>query len=176
MRQLLLDRRPSCFDEAKESGLTNYCATAKSAAIMRKQITLLAASMVAFAGLAACGESEPEVVGEMYDPADQEELAAEEADMEVPPMVRASRSYRCADNSVVYVTFYTNDTQVGVASERSAPPTILPNEAMAAADDGAEADIAEEAAAEGPARFSGDGGTLVGTGDSITYNGQSCNA
>lgn len=137
--------------------------------------------MVAFAGLAACGESNPEVVGEMYDPNDAEELAAEEANTEVPPMVRASRSYRCADNSVVYVTFYTNDTQVGVASDRSAPPTILANEAMASAD--AETDMGAEAGDEaaapeetGPARFAGQGHTLVGTGDSVTYDGQTCNA
>lgn len=138
--------------------------------------------MAAFAGLAACGESEPEVVNEMYDPSDAEELAADEADLEVPPMVRASRSYRCADNSVIYVTFYTNDTQVGVASERGAPPTILRNEALAAAEaDTAETgeetgDAAEPEAAEGPVRFSNDGTTLVGTGDSVTYNGQTCNA
>lgn len=146
---------------------------------MRKQTLLCAASLAAFAGLAACGQSEPEVVNGMYDPEDQEGLAAEEGDMEVPPMVRASRSYRCADNSVVYVTFYTNDAQVGVASERNAPPTILPNEALAAAD--SEADAGEEGAdeaadTEGPVRFSGGGNTLVGTGDSITYNGQTCNA
>lgn len=150
---------------------------------MRKHTPLLAAaSIAAFAGLAGCGEPEPEVVGEMYDPADEEELAAQEAEIDVPPMVRASRSYRCEDNSVVYVTFYTNDTQVGVASERGAPPTILMNEAAAEdaeADGGeaaAEGEAAEAPAAEGPLRFSGEGQTLVGTGDSITYNGQTCNA
>ncbi|MCA1750116.1 MAG: hypothetical protein LC634_11550, partial [Sphingomonadales bacterium] len=124
--------------------------------------------------------SEPEVVNGMYDPTD--ELAAEEANTEVPPMVRASRSYRCADNSVVYVTFYTNDAQVGVAAERNAPPTILRNDALAAADAPAdtEADTGEETAdaaedANGPISFSGNGNTLVGTGDRITYNGQTCN-
>jgi hypothetical protein len=150
---------------------------------MRKHTLLLAASLVAFAGLAACGDSEPEVVNEMYDPSD-DELAAEEAGTEVPPMVRASRSYRCADNSVVYVTFYTDDAQVGVAAEQSAPPTILRNEALAAADAPAdsEADTGEETAdaaeaedANGPIRFSGNGNTLVGTENTITYNGQTCN-
>ena len=146
---------------------------------MQKTTMLLAASLAALTGLSACGESEPEVVNDMYDPNQDAEMA-ELDPADVPPMVRASRSYRCDDNSVVYVTFYTNDAQVGVASDNSAPPTILQNVAMA---EDAEADTGEDAAgdadaeaADGPVRFSGEGMTLVGTGDTITYPGQSCHA
>ena len=143
---------------------------------MRNKITpLVVASMAAFIVLSACGQKEPEAVGGMYDPDDSDALAAEEAELtDVPPMVRASKSYRCKDNSVVYVTFYTNDTQVGVADSNSAPPTILSNEAAAAPAAGdapseTEGDDGEAPAADGPIRFSGDGQTVVGTGDSIQY-------
>ncbi|MEQ9663000.1 MAG: hypothetical protein RLN87_10670 [Parasphingopyxis sp.] len=137
-------------------------------------IPLAAASLVALASLAACGESEPTEVGNMADPQAEELADAEPVDL--PPMERASNSYRCDDGSVVYVTFYTGDTQVGVRGDRAEPQTILQNEAAAETD--AEGDAEAEAPAEtgGPITFSGEGQTLVGTGDTITYNGQSCSA
>ena len=32
------------------------------------------------------------------------------ANVEAPPMIQASRTYRCKDNSLLYADFYTNDT------------------------------------------------------------------
>lgn len=135
-----------------------------------------AAPFAAILLLAACGQPEPDVVGEMADP-DADEI--EELDpSEMPAMERGSASYRCGDGSVVYVTFFTNDTQVGVRTEQTGPMTVLPNEALAAAEDGeaAEGDEAPVEETTGPARFSGEGQTLVGTGATITYNGQSCDS
>ncbi|NNC71326.1 MAG: hypothetical protein HKN78_00430 [Sphingomonadaceae bacterium] len=152
---------------------------------MQKLRTPLAvAPFAALLFTAACGQSEPDVVGEMSDPNADE---IEELDpSEMPAMVRGSQSYRCGDGSVVYVTYYTNDTQAGVSATQDGVPTILTNDALAApaeAEEGEEVEgeetDSEEAAPEdtnGPIRFSGEGQTLVGTGSTVTYNGQTCNS
>lgn len=119
--------------------------------------------LAAIIALAACSEQEPEIVGSMADP-DAEEIE-ELAPAELPPMGVGEASFRCADNSVVYVSFYTNDTQVGVATEKGAIQTILANEAIAAAE---AAEAAGEEALEAPTdtpRYSGEGFTLVGASD-----------
>ncbi len=66
-----------------------------------------AASIAAFLSLAAC-TNEPEVVDTNPDP-DAAELA-KAAPVAPPPMIQASRTYRCKDNSLAYVDFYTNNT------------------------------------------------------------------
>ncbi len=140
------------------------------------------APVAALFTLAACGEREPDVVGGLADDnADIEQLDP----AALPPSETGSNSYRCDDGSVVYVTYFSNDAQVGVRAQQNGPMTILPNEAMAegtAGDEAAEGEGAAEAETEteppsdGLARYSGEGQTLVGGGNSITYNGQSCNA
>src|SRR3954469_12468109 len=46
------------------------------------------------------------------------------APVEAPPMIQASRTYRCKDNSLLYADFYTNDT-VQVRGKKDEPGTIL---------------------------------------------------
>ena len=41
-----------------------------------------------------------------------------------PPMIQASRTYRCKDNSLLYADFYT-DNSVHVRTESSGPSTTL---------------------------------------------------
>ena len=82
---------------------------------------LFVATSAAFFALAAC-QQEPEVVDTNPDP-----LAAELAKappVEAPPMIQASRTYRCKDNSLLYADFYTNNT-VQLRSERGGTPTML---------------------------------------------------
>ena len=74
---------------------------------MRKINMITAASIAAILSLAACNK-EPEVVDTNPDPM-KEELA-NAAPVELPPAIQASRTYRCKDNSLVYTTFYTNNT------------------------------------------------------------------
>lgn len=122
----------------------------------------LAAPLAGIALLAACN-SEPEVVGELADP--DAPTANELADIELPAGERGSGIYRCADNSVVYVTFFTGDSQVGVRASREAPMMILPNAEPAEGEpEGNEAD-----APEGPETFTGEGYTVIGTGGTIEY-------
>jgi len=69
---------------------------------------LAAATVVATIALAACN-SEPEAITvNKYDP--QAEALANAAPVAPPPMIQASRTFRCRDNSLIYVDFYTDNT------------------------------------------------------------------
>ena len=87
------------------------------------QITkfLAAASVAASLLLSAC-TNEPEVVDTNPDPM-KDELAKAQP-VEAPPMIQASRTYRCKDNSLVYVDFYTNNT-AQYRTEKGGQATIL---------------------------------------------------
>ena len=74
---------------------------------MQKTLFLAAAGIAATLSLAACN-NEPEVVDTAPDP--QAEALKNAPPVELPPAIAASRTYRCKDNSLVYIDFYTNDT------------------------------------------------------------------
>lgn len=84
-------------------------------------------SPLALAGafaLAACGSSEPEVL----DSRAPDPLAAEKAaagPVELPPAIRASATFRCADNSLVYVDFFQGDMMANFRTEQGGTPTQL---------------------------------------------------
>lgn len=83
---------------------------------------LLAATAAATLALAACN-NEPEVIGaNRYDP--QAEQLKNAAPIAPPPMVSASKIYRCSDNSVFYVDFY-NDNTATIRTEQTGSPTSL---------------------------------------------------
>ena len=81
-----------------------------------------AASVAALLTLSACN-SEPETI-EANAPDPQEEALRNAAPVELPPAISASHTYRCADNSLLYVEFLTNDT-ARVRTERGGTPTTL---------------------------------------------------
>ena len=79
---------------------------------------IAAATGAALLALTACGE--PEVVTvEKHDP--MAEALKNAGPIEPPPMIQDSRVYRCADNSLVYIDFMSNDTAL-VRNERGQPP------------------------------------------------------
>jgi len=89
---------------------------------MHRYSFLTAASAAALLALGACsGESEPVTVNK-YDP--QAQALANAAPVQLPPSITASRTYRCADNSLIYVDFYNNDT-AQVRTSQDGMPTIL---------------------------------------------------
>jgi Tfp pilus assembly protein PilV len=70
---------------------------------MMKHRALLAA--IPLLALAACQQ---QTINGNDDP--QAEALNNAAPVEAPPMIQASRTYRCKDNSLLYADFYTNNT------------------------------------------------------------------
>ena len=83
------------------------------------QKTLNVAAVAALAALAACN-TEPEVVHINKDDPMADALKNAQP-VQPPPMIQASRTYRCRDNSLVYIDFFTNNTAV-VRAERGGEP------------------------------------------------------
>jgi hypothetical protein len=74
---------------------------------MQKILRVFAtASVVALLPLAACNQ-EPEVINAGPPDTQAKDLAAA-APVELPPSIVASRTYRCKDNSLVYIDFMSN--------------------------------------------------------------------
>ena len=113
---------------------------------MKPYLPLIAAT--AFMTLSACGQSQPEVVDNKAPDAIAEQ-AALSAPVELPPAVKDSRSYRCKDNSVIYVDFLSDDKSANLRTDKAAMPTVLKAEAPGE-----------------PYKF--DGYELVGNGASVT--------
>ena len=68
--------------------------------------------------LAACSNEPENVVAGDNDP-DAAEVAAAPP-VELPPMLAGSRTYRCKDNSLVHIDFFSNNTAV-YKTEKDAP-------------------------------------------------------
>ena len=102
-----------------------------------QKIHLLAAS-AALLALSACN-SEPETIND-FDA--QAEALQNAAPVELPPAITASRTYRCSDNSLVYVDFYNNntatyrgrqaDTPTMLTAEGGNPPYVAPGHSVSA--------------------------------------------
>jgi hypothetical protein len=88
--------------------------------MQNSRFPLAAASLAALVALGACN-NKPIVAGPDDPQAEQLKNAKPVAP---PPMIQASRTYRCADNSLVYADFYTNTT-VAVRTQKGGTPTIL---------------------------------------------------
>ncbi len=98
--------------------LTPPTRSAKRAAMK----TLLPAA-AAFLVLAACGQQTPEVVDSNPDP--MATTLANAAPVELPPAIVADVTFRCSDNSLLYVTFFQGDTQASVRTEPTGTTTRL---------------------------------------------------
>jgi hypothetical protein len=120
---------------------------------MHKPFPFLAASAAALA-LLGCQKPEPEVVQTNVDP--QAEALKTAPPVELPPAIKAAKTYRCKDNSLVYVSFMTDDVTATVRDKQEEPPVAT-----------------LKAPAAGQA-FVGQGETgkgyaLSGSGDSVSY-------
>jgi len=121
---------------------------------------LLAAAFAATLSLSACS-NEPEVV-ETPDP--MKDQLAKAAPVELPPAIQASRTYRCKDNSLVFIDFMSNNTAIVRKGKGVEPPL---------------ATVTAETA--GGEYKSADGYTVSGNSEQITYTSpsgaaQSCKA
>jgi hypothetical protein len=119
---------------------------------MHKTRIPAAAAIAALASLAACN-THPEVITvNQYDP--QAEALRNAAPVAPPPMIQASKTYRCADNSLYFVDFYTNHTAT-IRTSQNGTPTSLNG-------------------TNGAAPFTGGGSSVSGDGDHVTINGKAC--
>jgi len=108
------------------------------------RMTLLA--LVAAAALAGCNKEDHTIVG---GPPGDDTNAAANAGVTLPPAIAASKSYRCKDNSLVYID-WLSDGSARVKKTQGEVGTSVP---------------------AGSEQLKG-----TATDASITYNGQSCKA
>lgn len=102
---------------------------------MKSLFPLIAAA----AALAACSQkSDPEVLDSRA-PDPNASAIANAAPVELPPAIRAQKTYRCADNSLANVTWFTGDKQASLTIGKGGSPVIVKSEGGASpwkADDG----------------------------------------
>lgn len=79
--------------------------------------------LLALAALAACKQT-PEVIDTRPPDPNAAEIASR-APVVLPPSIRSQKTYRCADNSLVYVTWFVGDKTVNVRTEKNGPVTTL---------------------------------------------------
>jgi hypothetical protein len=84
----------------------------------------LPASAAALFAVAACN-SEPEAAQPVTTEQQLAEAGKVIAPVQLPPMLSASRTYRCKDNSLVYIDFFNDDATVHLKTEKAGPITIL---------------------------------------------------
>ena len=89
---------------------------------MKSPLPTLAAA-AALLSLGACGKPAPEVVDTNPDP--MANVLANPAPVELPPAIKADKTMRCKDNSLVYVTFFEGNKQAIIRTEKAGTPTRL---------------------------------------------------
>ena len=121
------------------------------------------AAIVGALALSACSSSEPAAPPPPSNDAAMAEAApVTGAPVTLPPSLLASKTFRCKDNSLVYVDFFSDNTTADLRTDKAAPATKL-------------------TAAEAGKPYEGSGFTVSGNGDQveITQPGkgsQSCKA
>jgi len=107
--------------------------------------------------LAACNDKPETMNTGTGDP-----MAEELANAAPPPplpMIKESHTYRCKDNSLIFLDFMTDNVTVNFKASREGPVTVF------------------KAPAAGEPFVSPDGkDKLTGTGMEVTFNGQACKA
>jgi hypothetical protein len=124
--------------------------------------TLLYIAPLSMLALAACNKSETPAAD-----ADAAKTAEAAAPVEMPPAITASGTYRCADNSILYVDFLGKNEAADIrVGDKTAVAVRVTAEKPAAPQAGAAAPAAEAAPA-GPLK-SADGKTMLsGSGAQI---------
>jgi hypothetical protein len=79
-------------------------------------------SLVAAAALAGCNKENHTIVAGGPDNGDAANTVAN-AKVELPPAIAASKTYRCGDNSVVYVDWLADNKTANFRTEATGTPT-----------------------------------------------------
>lgn len=116
----------------------------------RTTILTTAFCLTALLAVPACNEPKTMSANSVEDP--QAEQLAKAQPVELPPAIRSSKTYRCKDNSIVYVSFLEDDVTALVRDTEEEPP------------------VARLKAPNPGEPFVGEGGfKLSGSGSSVTY-------
>lgn len=89
---------------------------------MKTRFTLMFAAGSALLALSACN-TEPETIHAGGPRDDMAEELANAAPVELPPSVKESKTYRCKDNSLVFVDFLSDDKSANIRLEKNGTPT-----------------------------------------------------
>jgi hypothetical protein len=108
----------------------------------------LAGALTALLALGACHNKPTTIVAGNDDP--QAEQLKNAPPVAPPPMIQASRTYRCKDNSLVYADFYTNNTVQVRAKKEGGTPVVL-------------------TAADGKPPYTAEGYSLSANAESVSY-------
>jgi hypothetical protein len=85
---------------------------------------ILPLSILSLAVLSACNQAQPEGFNEtIADP--MENQLANAAPVALPPALKASKTYRCKDNSLIYVDFFADDLTANIRTEKEGAPVKL---------------------------------------------------
>ena len=76
-------------------------------------------TLVAAAALAGCGDENHNIVAGGPD----DGTPTNNANVQLPPSVAASKIYRCADNNVVYVDWLSDNKTANIRTEKGGVPT-----------------------------------------------------
>ncbi len=80
---------------------------------------LAAAPVAALFALGAC-QNEPEKVGQAADP--HAEALKNAPPVQLPPSIKVARTYRCRDNSLVHISFMSDNVTAIVRDKEEEPP------------------------------------------------------
>lgn len=90
--------------------------------------TLIAAVALLVLPLAACDQKAETVSAEAPDP--QAAELAKAPPVALPPSIKATVTFRCKDNSLVYVDFLSGDKKVNLRTEKDGAPVMLMTEVV----------------------------------------------
>jgi hypothetical protein len=88
---------------------------------IRRSLPLLSGALLL--GLAACNQQPDNIV--VGPPDDMKDQLATAKPVELPPSIAATKTFRCADNSVVSVDFYSGDKSAGIHAKKGDAPVIV---------------------------------------------------
>jgi len=78
-------------------------------------------SAVLVSGLSACDAKPTEIGPGAADRNAAEKAPASRISVELPPAISASKQYRCSDNTLVFVDFYSDDRSASMRTEKDGP-------------------------------------------------------
>ena len=91
---------------------------------MKKLAPALAmTSVLAALALSACGKPETITAGSPSDPDAAKVAAAPQ--VKLPPALLAAKTFRCKDNTLVYVDFFNDKMTANIKKEKTGTPTAL---------------------------------------------------